>query len=263
VADPVYQADDPRLTALRSSVPAQAAGYRAPDPTTQGDFHRLLFTAEEAARIAAEFPPGDVDELTGLGATRERLLARDWSQYRFIHIATHGVVDAQVPALSALILGSYDDRGAVSDTSVRVADLSLQTLRAEVVVLSACETALGAEVRSEGLVGLSSTMLARGARAVVASLWPVPDEAGSRLMTQFYQHMLHDSMSPEAALGAAMRSMAQEPSADPALWAAFQVSVAALRPQPADHRPASLKVAATARASESVPATPNAHPDPR
>ena len=123
--------------------------------------------------------------------------------------------------------------------------MSLQTLTAEVAVLSACETALGKEVRSEGLVGMSSTMLARGARAVVASLWPVPDEIGARLMTEFYQHMLHDSMTPEAALGAAMRSMVlQRPaSADPALWAAFQVSVAALRPP--SHVPSTVKLAMT------------------
>jgi len=131
-----------------------------------------------------------------------------------------------------LILGSYDSHGQVSDRAVRVADLSLQTLRAEVAVLSACETALGAEVRSEGLVGLSSTLLARGAHAVVASLWPVPDEVSARLMTEFYQHMLQGSMGPQAALGAAMRSSAsREASADPALWGAFQVSITAVGPR--------------------------------
>ena len=111
---------------------------------------------------------------------------------------------------------------------MRVADLSLQTLSADVVVLSGCETALGKEVRSEGLVGLGSTMLARGARAVVASLWTVPDETGARLMTEFYLYLLEDSLSPERALGAAMRSVLRDRSADPALWAAFQVSVGAL-----------------------------------
>jgi CHAT domain-containing protein len=124
--------------------------------------------------------------------------------------------------------------------------VSLQTLTAEVVVLSACETALGTEARSEGLVGMSSTMHARGARAVVASLWPVPDEIGAHLMTEFYRHMLHDSMRPEAALGAAMRSLlSRDQSADPALWGAFQLSVAALRPPRASHHPATLKVATT------------------
>jgi CHAT domain-containing protein len=87
-------------------------------------------------------------------------------------------------------------------------------------------------------------MLARGARAVVASLWPVPDEIGAHLMTEFYQHMLHDSMGPEAALGTAMRSMVlRDRLADPALWAAFQVSVAALRPP--SRGPSTVKLATT------------------
>jgi CHAT domain-containing protein/tetratricopeptide (TPR) repeat protein len=230
VADPVYQADDPRLTAVQQVVAPQPSARRALDPARRG-YRRLPFTAQEAAQISAQFSPADVDQLTGLNATRDRLLALDWSKYRFIHIATHGIVDAQVPQLSALILGSYDAGGDVVDGAVRVADLSLQTLTADVAVFSACDTALGKEVLSEGLVGIGSTTLARGARAVVASLWPVADEIGARLMTEFYRHLLHDSMSAPAALGAAMRSVvSHDGSADPALWAAFQVSVVALGP---------------------------------
>ena len=163
--------------------------------------------------------------MAGLDATRGRLLSLDWSRYRFIHIATHGTVDAQVPELSALMLGSFDAHGRVVDGAVRVADLSTRTLTADVAVFSACETALGKEVPSEGLVGIGSTVLARGARAVVASLWPVSDETGAELMTELYRHLLHGSMSPPGALGAAMRSVvARAPSADPALWAAFEVT---------------------------------------
>jgi CHAT domain-containing protein len=227
VADPVYQADDPRLAALRKSAPDTAAESTL-DPRA---YQRLPYTAEEAAQISAQFPPADVLELSGLNATRARLLSLDWSKYRFIHIATHGVADAQVPGLSALILGSYDERGDQVDGAVRVADLSLQTLDAEVAVLSACDTALGHEVLSEGLVGIGSTMLARGAHAVVASLWPVSDEIGAHLMTEFYRHLLNESMSPAAALAASMRSVvSRDGSADPALWAAFQVSVVASGP---------------------------------
>jgi len=244
VADPVYEADDPRLAAAGNARATARSPAHPPADSGRSEYRRIRFTAEEAAAISAQFPPADVDRLVGVDATRERLLALDWSQYRFIHIATHGVVDAQVPELSALILGGYDAQGEVSDRAVRVADVSLQTLTAEVVVLSACETALGTEVRSEGLVGMSSTMHARGARAVVASLWPVPDEIGAQLMTEFYRRMVHDSMRPEAALGAAMRSLAsRDRSADPALWAAFQVSVARLRPPEQSQRPPTVKVA--------------------
>ncbi len=231
VADPVYQPDDPRLAALPGKVaPIPSPERSGADPLQHG-YQRLPFTAREAAGIAAQFPSDAVDELTGLGATRARLLALDWSRYRFIHIATHGVVDAQVPDLSALILGSYDAKGDLVDGGVRVADLSLRTLHADLAVFSACDTALGREVPSEGLVGISSTVLARGAKAVVASLWQVSDEIGADLMTELYRHVLRDSMSPPAALAAAMRSiLSRNASADPALWAAYQVSVVALGP---------------------------------
>jgi len=245
VADPVYQPDDPRLAGVKGSRTALRAEVESTLNATHSDYRRLPFTGEEAVQISALFPPADVDKLIGLDATRERLLSLNWSAYRFIHIATHGVVDTQVPQLSALILGSYDSRGAVADDEVRVADLSVQTLAADVVVLSACETALGKEVRSEGLVGLASTMLARGARAVVASLWPVGDEIGKDLMTEFYRQLLDDPLRPEEALGVAMRSLvSSNRSADPALWAAYQVSVAALEPSGGAE---TVKVAATTR----------------
>jgi CHAT domain-containing protein len=229
VADPVYQAEDPRLAALRTTVARQ----KPVSPPLLGfqDYRRLPFTGEEAAAIRREFPAAEVDQLIGLEATRERLLSLDLSKYRFIHIATHGFVDTQVPELSALMLGSYDTHGNVVDGAVRVSDLALQKLTAEVAVFSACDTALGREVASEGLMGIRSTVLARGARAVVASLWPVSDEIGGRLMTEFYRHLLRDSMGPPAALAAAMRTLVtREGVKDPALWASFQVSVVALGP---------------------------------
>jgi len=232
VADPVYQPDDPRLTALGTVVAdGQPRATRAALDPEHRDLQRLTYTSREAAGIASEFPPTEVVPLLGLDATRERLLALDWSRFRFIHIATHGTVDARVPQLSSLMLGSFDASGRRVNGAVRVADLSLETLNAEVVVFSACETALGKEVVSEGLVGIRSTALARGARAVVASLWPVSDEMGARLMTEFYRRLLRDSMMPAQALGAAMRSeLAGDGSADPSLWAAYQVSAVAFGP---------------------------------
>jgi CHAT domain-containing protein/tetratricopeptide (TPR) repeat protein len=230
VADPVYQRTDPRLVALTHGqlkpIATAAAARPAPD-----DYPRLAFAQREAAGVRAQFPQGDVDELTGLSATRKRFLALDLSRYRYIHVATHGIVDAQVPQLSALILGSYDASGDAVDGAVRVADLSLLHLTADVAVFSACDTALGKQVPSEGLVGISSTVLARGARAVVASLWPVSDEMSAELMTEFYRHLVHDSMSAPQALGNAMQTvLRRDGSADPSLWAAYQTYIAALNP---------------------------------
>lgn len=256
VADPVYEANDPRRGTQKPRAPTSPAAETAND-LSHRPFGRLRFTEVEARQISGLFPRGEVDQLIGLDATREQVLPRDWSAYRFIHFATHGVVDAQVPQLSALILGYYDAKGPVADPNVRSADISLRTLSADVVVLSACETALGKEVRSEGLVGLGSTMLARGARAVVASLWPIGDESGARLMTDFYWHLLHGSPRPETALALAMRSfVSRDRRADPALWAAFQVSVATLGPTPPNRQ--STPAGSATPTSKGVPRTASA-----
>jgi CHAT domain-containing protein len=228
VSDPVYESTDPRLAALGSHPTAPPSRISLPEAVAgeKGSYGRIPWTGREAEQIAAEFPARDVDRLTGLSATRERLLALDWSQYRFIHIASHGHVDATIPQLSALILGAYDEEGQRVESALRAADLTLLTLHADVVAFSACDTALGKVVLNEGLVGLGYATLARGAHAVVSSLWQVPDESGARLMTEFYRNLLHQSVRPPEALAMAMRSVLDaDPSADPALWAPFQVSV--------------------------------------
>ena len=230
IADPVYEAGDPRL-AGRSPAAEQVPAPPLSPASSAPAYRRLRFSAQEAKAIAAEFSRNDVDQLVGLDATREQFLAMDWSKYRFIHVATHGLVDAKIPQLSALILGAYDAGGHKVDGAVRVADLSVRTITADVAVFSACDTAIGKEVLSEGLVGIGYTTLARGARAVVASLWPVADEMSAQLMTEFYRHLLRDSLSAPAALSSAMRSvLAHDPAADPALWAPFQVSIVTLDP---------------------------------
>jgi len=225
VSDPVYERSDPRLNLEQ----AQSRANSVVTPTAldpNRTYRRIPGTAREASGIQVLFPTGEVDALDGLQATRERLLQLDWSRYRFIHIASHGHLDAQMPQLSAVILSGYDDHGQRIESALRTADLSALTLRAEVAVFSGCDTALGKDVLNEGLVGIAYATLARGAGAVVSSLWQVQDEIGEHLMTEFYRHLVRDSMGPVAALGASMRSvLGRNPAADPALWAAFQVSV--------------------------------------
>ena len=223
VSDPVYDLADPRFEVQH--------GKRTNDA-----YQRLPGTAREASAIASVCPAGEsacpateIDALSGFDATRQRLLDLDWSRYRYIHIASHGHLDAQVPQLSSLMLSAYDRQGAKIESAVRVADLEALTLSADVVVFSGCDTALGKDVLNEGMVGIAYATLARGAGAVVSSLWQVPDEIGAPLMTDLYGHLIRDSMSPVAALSASLRSMLdRNPLADPALWAAFQVSASSL-----------------------------------
>jgi CHAT domain-containing protein len=95
------------------------------------------------------------------------------------------------------------------------------------VVLSACDTALGRQIAGEGLVGLRYAALARGARSVVASLWPVSDAIAADLMTSMYRYITIDGDAVARALSAAIRAeLSRTPSLDPALWGPFAVYVA-------------------------------------
>jgi CHAT domain-containing protein len=179
-----------------------------------------------------------VDLLQGADATREAVLAEDLARYRFIHIATHGVIDSEIPQLSALILGTHDSRGLVADPYLRASDFLTRTFHAQTIVFSACDTALGKEYGSEGLVGLRYAALARGAHAVVASLWPVSDGIAARLMTDMYRGVIASDqgrnwlsqsggLQVARALAGAMREeLERAPALDPALWAPFTVYVA-------------------------------------
>lgn len=240
VADPVYAADDPRLGVHGNAGGMRVASLKKQQDVLRGfyagsDFVRLESSAREATQIRDLLGAQNVDLLEGVEATRTAVLDRDLSRYRFIHIASHGLIDSEIPQLSALILGTHDAQGPVSDPYLRAADLLTRTFHAQAIVLSACDTALGKEYGSEGLVGLRYAALARGAHAVVASLWPVSDGAAAALMANMYRGLVDRRVSEERpsgmqvarSLAAAMRdTLAQAPSLDPAIWSPFTVYVA-------------------------------------
>jgi CHAT domain-containing protein len=229
VTDPVYQAADSRvIPGIGNLRMAQADSGAADEPrfgAIPGNLQRLPGTAAEGRAIAALLPAAKVDVLEGFAATREQFLAAALGQYRLIHVATHGLVDTQVPQLSSLILSTRDRQGRPLEGRVLAADFMAVRLSADVVVLSACDTALGKNVLGEGLIGLRYVILARGARAVVASLWAVPDKMGARLVAKFYKSMIQGRMKVASALSAAMREVLLEDGSDPALWAAFDVTL--------------------------------------
>ncbi|HEV7716818.1 MAG TPA: CHAT domain-containing protein, partial [Steroidobacteraceae bacterium] len=231
VADPVYELDDSRLASVaRGAGRTQKA--RSTWPLTvlrgaddDGRLPRLPGTAQEAATIAALLPAGSVDRLEGFGATRDQFLNAGLQRYRFIHIASHAVNDADIPQASALILSTLNQRSQQIDGRVLAADFVNLQLNAETVVLSACDTALGKSVAGEGLIGLQYVVLARGAGSVLSSLWPVADQATAQLMGRFYASRLRTNSSVSAALSEAMRAMLTGSFKDPGLWGAFTLTV--------------------------------------
>jgi CHAT domain-containing protein len=158
----------------------------------------------------------------GFDASVDMVLSVDLSQFRIVHFATHGLIDSRYPALSALALSSYDDRGLPQNSFLRLHDIYDLKLDADLVVLSACDTALGREIRSEGLLGLTQGFLYAGARSLVVSLWRVSDRATAELMTRFYEYLLNGGLRPADALRRAQLALAAERRwRDPYFWGAM------------------------------------------
>jgi CHAT domain-containing protein len=180
---------------------------------TRGTGHRRLPGTRVEVEAIAALVKGST-ALLGSDASEQKLdeMVRKLKGYRILHFATHGEVDHQVPGRSALILAQdklpsaleqssqgkkvYDGRLTVS--SIRGWDLD-----ADLVVLSACETALGKDAGGDGLLGFAQAFLSRGARAVVLSRWKVDDTATALLMRRFYENLLGKRVGLKRGMGRA------------------------------------------------------------
>ncbi len=229
LADPVFSADDPRLTPSRADSAAggqSAAGKaeRAAPESGARQFDRLPSTRREAEAILALVPPRNRLAALDFDASLATATGGALSRYRFVHLASHGQLNAVHPELSGIMLSLVDRAGHPQNGFLQSTDIYNLDLHAELVVMSACQTALGAEVRGEGLVGLTRAFLYAGSPRVVASLWTVPDLSTAELMARFYRLMLVDGLRPAAALRQAQVSIWKEGRwARPYYWAAFML----------------------------------------
>jgi CHAT domain-containing protein len=159
--------------------------------------------------------------LTGKEAQKSIAL-KEMGKYRYLHFATHGYLDTERASLSALVLSQVDENNQPLDGFLRVNDIYNTRLSAELVVLSACQTGLGKEVRGEGLMGLTRAFLYAGAPRVIVSLWNVNDRATADLMASLYRNMLREGKQPAAALRAAQLELRKQKRWEsPYYWAAF------------------------------------------
>ncbi len=226
LADPVFAPDDPRLSGRPS---ASRSGSTRKDQQRGAEagsllpvFRRLPSSRLEAKAIVSLAPPGQVWTALDLAANRETVLSGELTKYRIVHFATHGVADTRNPELSGLVLSLVDASGRPREGFLGLRDIYELDLAADLVVLSGCQTALGKEVRGEGLMGLTRGFLYVGVPRVVASLWPVQDRTTADLMTYFYRAMWRDGLSPAAALRQAQLSMRRDPRyRHPFSWAGF------------------------------------------
>jgi CHAT domain-containing protein len=182
----------------------------------------LPYSQREAEAIAGLVPAGELFAATGFAASRQAVVAPQLGRYRIVHFATHGELDSEHPELSHLVLSRFDGAGRPVAGRLYAHEIYRLELPAELVTLSACRSALGEEVRGEGLVGLTQAFFHAGAARVLVSLWQVDDEATAALMAAFYRSLLAEGLPPAAALAAAQRSIFQQPRwRAPYYWAGF------------------------------------------
>lgn len=230
LADPVFEADDPRvkLPPTRAAM-ALAGNAVGPDPDGRPEDRggienaaRLPFTAREAEDILSLVPDGMGMSATGFDANLATARDPRLGRYEVVHFATHGIFDNRQPQLSGLLLSLVDESGNPENGFLHLHDIYSLHLPVKMVVLSGCDTALGKDVSGEGLVGLTHAFMYAGSKSVLASLWKVDDKATSELMGLFYRGLLRDGLPPSAALRAAKIAMwERQPSPPPYFWAAF------------------------------------------
>jgi CHAT domain-containing protein len=241
LANPVFDRDDPRVKSaglrgaqnrsLPNNLPAGATAQslnashdvsRALEDIGLNRFPLLRSSELEAESIMSVAPKGEVLAALNFKASRATATSPALSQYRIIHFATHGVVDFENPDLSGVVLSMVDEKGQPQDGYLRLHDIYNLNLPADLIVLSACETGVGRELKGEGLIALTRGFMYAGAARVVASLWKVDDVATAELMTEFYKQMFGGGLAPAAALRAAQLKLSHQSRwRSPYYWAGF------------------------------------------
>lgn len=204
--DPVFRIDDKRLGGLGEPTGAGERGMEA----MISELARLDYSDDEIEDIYSLFPEGQRFKALGFKANLETVLeGSGLGRFQILHFATHHLAGGH-PTFTGLVLSRFDERGHPQRGFLTAPEIYDLRLPAELVVLSACGTGLGQNVRGEGPVGLTRAFLHAGARRVVVSLWSVNDHVTAELMRRFYFQMLHNKLSPAAALREAQISMAQD-----------------------------------------------------
>lgn len=241
VADPVFDSKDPRakgavgtatggadtrglgLSSALSDVVGTPPASSDGKPAQGLGFQRLNGTRVEAEKISLLIKQngGTADTWLDLNANESSVQTRDLKNYRVLHVATHGLLDAERPQFTGLVLSLVGNKEG--DGFLRTDEIFNLKLGAPLVMLSACETGLGKEKRGEGVIGLTRAFMYAGAPTVGVSLWSVSDESTAILMTDFYTRMFTgQGMAPGAAMQAAQQSMiAGKRFSAPFYWAPF------------------------------------------
>ncbi|MEG3971361.1 tetratricopeptide repeat protein [Microcoleus sp. T2B6] len=229
LADPVFSPGDERVKgqltqAATEKLEANNLGLNRSLRASNREWppKRLPFTRQEAQTISSLFPSASSRQIFDFDASRTTATDGNLANYQIVHFATHGMANSKNPELSGIVMSMVDDKGNLVNGFLRLTDIFNLKLAANLVVLSACQSGMGQNVKGEGMVGLTRGFMYAGAQRVAVSLWSVDDEGTAVLMQKFYQKMVQQKLAPAAALRAAqIEMMQQEKWQSPYYWAAF------------------------------------------
>ncbi len=201
------------------------ASMYAYDELMRKDLQPLAYSGPEVA-AASKLMRGET--IAGAAATEERFISMA-SDYRIIHLATHGRADNRVGDYAFLAFTEIKD--SIENELLYVKDLYNLSLNADLVVLSACETGIGKLQRGEGIISLARAFAYAGAKSIVTSLWSVNDKSTSELMRFFYRELKRGKDKDEALRLARLRFLKESSvrNSHPFFWAAF-VPIGDMRP---------------------------------
>lgn len=229
LADPTFNATDERLNTGKKPSTAKISNKAeqsneitlARSGLDRADLVRLIAAGEEAINIKQIYP--DANVALGTKANLSLATSSELSNYRILHFSTHGFIHPLQPELSGLVLSLFDDDGKEQNGYLTANHIFNLKINADLVVLSACQTGLGKEIRGEGILGLTRGFMYAGAERIVFSLWNVNDKSTTALMTKFYSAM-KEGLTPSAALRQAQISMQKDKKwSTPYYWAGFQI----------------------------------------
>ncbi|MDJ1181963.1 CHAT domain-containing tetratricopeptide repeat protein [Roseofilum casamattae] len=223
LADPVFGQNDTRVISSEEDItPVLPPDLERSARESGVLFDRLPYTQQEAETILDLVPAEESLQGFGFKASRELATSAQLSDYQIVHFATHGLLNSTNPALSGLVFSLVNPDGNPLNGFLRLHEVFNLNLPAELIVLSACETGLGKEIRGEGLVGLTRGFMYAGAPRLAVSLWSVDDEATAQLAIAFYRNLLQQEMSPPEALRQAQLELLQNSQwRQPYYWASF------------------------------------------
>lgn len=180
-------------------------------------FQRLPGTRREVLSISGLFDSKNVKTLFGREATESAIKTANLYGFKYVHLATHGILGGEVPGIGEPALVFADEKD--EDGLLKASEAAQLKLNADMTVLSACNTGSGKLVVGEGVLGMSRAFLLAGSRSVVVSLWSVSDAATAHLMTQLYRYRRAGRSGPEALRLAALD--VRKVQSHPVFWAPF------------------------------------------